>query len=200
MSAPSPRTSSSVRSWLVDKLARKRGCSRRSRCTQGTWRQDVKDRGKRSSLSLPEGTEHSGCPQWVHRCSRQRKGSSGKKKERECQNWGSQADPEHSALSCCTSRMSELQSREGALVLLRGQALSFTKFLCKRTQWGEHRLQCFRTADCIKAKDTSFENPEVSKICLQGRFRLKSYLVTMCFLCEEPEQIPSHPANLWEKL
>ncbi|VCW97155.1 unnamed protein product, partial [Gulo gulo] len=36
----------------------------------------------------------------------------------------------------------------------------FTKFLCKQTQWREHRPQCFRTADCIKAKDTSFENPE----------------------------------------
>ena len=119
-SAPSRRTSSSVHSWLVDKWARKRGCSPRSQCTQETWTRDAGDRGKRSSLSPPEGTENSRCPQWVHRCSRQKRGSSDTKKR-----GGVKADWNTRHRPAAPQGWLSYNKEKVLLVLLRGQGLSF---------------------------------------------------------------------------
>lgn len=123
--APFQRTSSSVHSWLVGKWATKRGCSRRSQCTQETWRPDAEDRGKRSSLSLPEGTENSECPQWVHRCSRQKRGSSEKEKNGSVKVEKAKLT-QHSALSCLLHPEWLSYSKEKMLLVLPpGQELSF---------------------------------------------------------------------------
>lgn len=76
------RTYAFVHSWLADKWAMKKGCNHQFQCMQETWRQDAKNREQMTSLSEHEEIENLKFLRLVHRCNRQKKGSSVRKDKR----------------------------------------------------------------------------------------------------------------------
>lgn len=117
---PFLRTSSFAHSWLDDKWAKKRQCSRQCRYMPKTWRRDAVGTGMRSFLWLPEETENSGCLRWVHRCSRLKRGSSEKKKKRELKLMRLRGS-EHRASCCCRPRMLNLQWKDYVFFLYKNR-------------------------------------------------------------------------------